>query len=158
MNGRKLWHLAWLLPVLYGVCYAGMFVLVNRVHGYRHARASEIPAECLGGVALYGERPEDVDVIVVRQDMDGDGQCELLIDAGEYERGAANFWFEIWKRGPSGGHERMGSFFADEYWVVPPWTIFGHSNILCILSTGERFWVRWAGDRYADDWWREVPP
>lgn len=141
-----------ILLVAYCVGYSWKFLRVNRQHSFEHVKASELPKECLVSVELYNEPPENVDVIVVRQDIDCDGVYELLVDSGEYARGAANFWYGIWKKQPSGEYVQIGSLFADEYWVIPPWTIFGHSDILCIESTGERTWVRWEGDCYSDDW------
>ena len=147
---RRVKNLIWILLVAYCVCYASKFLRVNREHGYDHVRASEIPEECLSFVGLSNEPPENVDVIVIRQDIDGDGECELLVDAGEYARGAANCEYGIWKRRPSGKLDMIGILFADRFWLIPPLTIFGHSSILCIESNGEWSWLRWEGDSYSD--------
>lgn len=148
---RRVMPLIGILLAVYCVCYVWQFLRVNREHGFKHVNASEIPEECLCLVELYGQPPEKVDVIVFWQDIDGDGMREFIVDAGEYARGAANCNYEIWREPPSGKHEWLGSLFADEYWVFPPWTIVGHPSILCVESNGECKWARWNGESYLEE-------
>lgn len=145
---RRVVRLIQILLAVYCGCYFLQFRRMNHEYGFKHVRASEIPKECLSLVELYDEPPENVDVIVLWQDIDGDGVRELIVDAGEYARGAANFNYEIWKEPPSGKHEWLGSLFADQYWVFPPWTIIGHPSILCIESNGDYKWARWDSESY----------
>lgn len=137
------------LAAAYVLLYACRFVQVNREVDRAYLMASELPEECRAGVELYGDPPETVGAWVTREDIDGDGEAEWIVDAGDYGRGAGNSWYNIWKQRADGTFADIGGFYCDEHWAVPkPW-IFGHPGILCVESRGFTEWVDWKNGRYA---------
>ena len=79
--------------------------------------------------------------------MDGDGEVELIVDSGTLGRGAANAEWAFWKKCSSGECKCLGTFYCDDYLVVPPWTIYGMPSIWCSYDDYiER--VPWKNGRY----------
>lgn len=151
-NGKRIKIIVWaalLLATIYSAFYVSRILQVNYVRDRKYVKASELPMECLAGLELYGEPPENVGVWVVRKDIDSDGADELITDAGDYGRGAANSWYEIWKMQPSGMYANIGSFFCDWSLFVPGWLIFGNPGILCFESVGGCEWIPWKNGRYS---------
>ena len=139
-----------LVPVFaYSALYAIRFIKVNCAWSSKHVKASELPKECLSELELLGDPPEEVGVWVTRRDLDGDGVDELVADAGDNGRGAANSWYTIWKKQPSGKYACIGSYFCDWCLFVPCWLIYGAPGIFCVESTGAREWVPWKDGRYS---------
>lgn len=145
---RIWWRIALALPAVYAGIYGCRFVQVNRVENREYVMASELPEECRAGVELCGEPPETVGVWLTRTDIDGDGRAEWITDAGDYGRGAANSWYNIWKKQKDGTFDGIGEFYCDQYLAIPrPW-IFGHPKLLCVESQGFTEWVPWKNGRY----------
>lgn len=137
-----------ILLSVYVILYTIRFFKANhrRWRETRFVKVSELPEEVRSCVELMGDPPESVEVIAMHQDIDGDGIAELIVDFGPYVRGAANFWYAIWKKQPSGIYHELGSFCADFYLFIPSLRIYGNPGILCDHGTIE--WVPWKDGKY----------
>lgn len=136
-----------ILLSVYVILYIGRFVKVNHSGWYETVKVSELPKEVLSCVELMGDPPESIDVSALHRDIDGDGIAELIVESGPYVRGAANSWYAIWKKQPSGIYCELGIFCADGYLFIPGLRIFGNRGILC--NHGRIEWVPWKDGQYS---------
>ena len=112
--------------------------------------AADLPMECRSWLEMYDEEnASTLGVLVIRCDMDGDGQEELITDAGDYGRGAANSWYKIWKKQPSGKYVSFGEYFCDMHLFMPGIGIYGKPAIWCIDSTWNMEWIEWKDGCYS---------
>ena len=136
--------------VLYALLYVGRMYKVNRIHERKFVKVSELPPDCARYIETYGLPHDDPEVgraYVTSCDIDCDGVLELITDAGELGRGAANSWRAIWRRQPTGRFCCIGRFYSDSHCFVPPWYIYGMPSIWCWYDKcGEL--VRWRAGRY----------
>ena len=65
------------------------------------------------------------------------------------KKGAANSWYRIWKKLPSGKYVSMGEYYCDMCLFMPGIGIYGKPAIWCIESTGNMEWVEWKDGRYS---------
>ena len=136
-----------MLLSVYAILYMGCFIKVNCCGRSENIKASQLPREVISCVELYDDPPECVGVYVLHRDIDGDGTEELIVDSGTNARGAANWWYTIWKKQPSGIYRDIGFFCADSYLFVPGWRIRGLPGILC--NHGDIEWVPWRNGQYS---------
>lgn len=132
---------------VYAILYMGRFIKVNCCGWSEDIKASQLPKEVVSCVELMGDPPESIGVYVLHRDIDGDGIEELIVDSGTNARGAANWWYTIWKKQSSGVYRDIGFFCCDSYLFVPGWGIRGLPGILC--NHGKVEWVPWRGGQYS---------
>ena len=131
----------------YAILYMGRFIKVNYCGWGENIKSSQLPKEIISCVELYDDPPERVEVYVMHRDIDGDGTEELIVDSGTNARGAANMWYTIWKKHPSGIYYEIGFFCSDSFLFVPGWGIRGLPGILC--NHGRIEWVPWRNGQYS---------
>lgn len=135
---------------IYCVLYVRQFRKINREFSYEYMVAADLPVECRSWLEMYDEEnASTLGAWVVRCDMDDDGLEELISDPGDYARGAANSWYRIWKKLPSGKYVSMGEYYCDMCLFIPGIGIYGKPAIWCIESTGNMEWVEWKDGRYS---------
>ena len=133
--------------LLYAALYLARFIKLNYGGVIEIVRVSDLPEEVRPCVELYDETPESVEVYVEHVDIDGDGVEELIVDAGPNVRGAANWWYTIWKRQADGMYRDIGIFCSDWHFFMPRWAIIGYPGILC--DHGKLEWVPWENGCYS---------
>ena len=133
---------------IYAVLYIRRCSKINTEHGSGWVKASELPENCAKYVETHGCPLDEAGEVRVRYyDIDGDGIDELLTDAGDLGRGAANSWWAIWQKRPSGAYRCLGTFFCNQFNFVPPWYIYGMPAIWCSFDSQD-VWVPWKDGRY----------